>query len=111
MIETPDKPTQDPSTAAVTAVCSAMPITRDAAVLVGELFRRLALATETFPEGAFGRIVSAIHVALGRAVLEEAERRARMLRERAEPPRSSLRAKPGRRPVDFGGGWDIEGEK
>ncbi|MCJ2014188.1 hypothetical protein [Methylobacterium sp. J-076] len=56
--------------------------TDDPAKAIGDLFRRLALASETFGPPAFERIVAAVLVALGRAALEEAEREARWRRER-----------------------------
>ena len=56
--------------------------TDDPARSIGDLFRRLALASETFGAPAFERIVAAVLVALGRAALEEAEREARWRRER-----------------------------
>jgi hypothetical protein len=81
------------------------PRTEDPARHVGEVFRRLTLAAETFGLQAFDRIVVAMLQALGRAVLEEAERDARMRRERETARGSDVRlGNPGR--VDFDG-FDI----
>ncbi|MCJ2120004.1 hypothetical protein MKK65_26105 [Methylobacterium sp. J-001] len=80
--------------------------TEDPARHVGEIFRRLVLAAETFPGQAFGRIVAAVLVALGKAVLVEAERQAERLRERAAPLRSGVRVSATARRVDFDG-FDI----
>ena len=51
--------------------------------LLGEVFRRLSVMRAELGEHAFGRAVQAVLVALGGAALEEAERRARTLRERS----------------------------
>lgn len=81
------------------------PDTDDPARQVGEIFRRLTLAGETFPSQAFGRIVGAVLVALGKSVLEEAELQAARLRERIAPARPGTRVTATARRVDFDG-WD-----
>lgn len=81
------------------------PATEDPARHVGEIFRRLTLASEAFPGVAFARIVAAVLVALGRACLAEAEAQARWLRERGEPPRRGVRVSATARRVDFDA-WD-----
>lgn len=65
-----------------TAIAAPQLRTEDPAKAIGDVFRRLALASETFGPPAFQRIVAAVLVALGRAVLTEAEREARWRRER-----------------------------
>lgn len=50
--------------------------------LLGEVFRRLSLMRAELGEYAFARAVQAVLAALGGAALEEAERRARTLRDR-----------------------------
>ncbi len=77
----------------------------DPARHVGEVFRRLTLASETYPGAAFARIVAAVLVALGRACLAEAEWQARWLRERSEPLRPGIRVSSTARRVDFDA-WD-----
>lgn len=59
--------------------------TDDPAKAIGDLFRRLALASETFGGASFDRIVWAAMLALGRAALDEAEREARNRQERDTP--------------------------
>ena len=76
-------------------------VTDDHARHVGEVFRRLTLASETFPGAAFGRIVAAVLVALGRAALVEAEAKARWLRERSDPPPTGIRVSATVRRADF----------
>lgn len=86
------------------AALSAPPlVTEDPARHVGEVFRRLTLASETFPGAAFARIVAAVLVALGRAALEEAERQAARLRERTAPAPPGIRVSATARRVDFDG--------
>ena len=80
-------------------------LSHDPARQVGEVFRRLASAREAFDETAFSRIVRAVLVALGRAVLEEAERQARRLRERTAPGRLGVKVSATARRIDFDG-WD-----
>lgn len=79
--------------------------TEDPARHVGEIFRRLTLASETYPGEAFTRIVRAMLVAMGQACLAEAEAQARWLRERAEPARQGVRVSATARRVDFDA-WD-----
>ncbi|GJD34013.1 hypothetical protein [Methylobacterium aerolatum] len=79
--------------------------TEDPARHVGELFRRLTLASETYPGEAFTRIVTAMLVAMGRACLMEAEAQALWLRERAEPGQPGIRVSATARRVDFDA-WD-----
>lgn len=79
------------------------PVTEDPARHVGEIFRRLTLASETFPGAAFARIVAAVLAALGRAALEEAERQAARLRERTAPAPPGIRVSATARRVDFDG--------
>lgn len=83
------------------------PVSDDPARHVGEIFRRLTLASETFPGTAFARIVAVVLVALGRACMDEAERQAAWLRERATPVRPGIRVSATARRVDFDG-FDIE---
>lgn len=49
------------------------PDTEDNARHIGEILRRLAQAAKTFPPQAYARIVVAVLVALGKAVLIEAD--------------------------------------
>ncbi|MGN8094154.1 hypothetical protein [Methylobacterium sp. 22177] len=77
----------------------------DPSRLVGEIFRRLTLATETYPGAPFTRIVRTMLVAMGRACLTEAEAQARWLRERGEPARQGVRVSATARRVDFDA-WD-----
>ena len=79
--------------------------TKDSARRIGEIFRRLAQAAETFPPQAHARILAAVLVALGKAVLIEAERQAERLRERTAPPTSGIKVSATARRVDFDG-WD-----
>lgn len=74
---------------------------------IGLVFRRLSSIRAEFGEGhAFDRAVRAVLGALGRAVHEEAERRACDLREREEPARFPVRVtSTARRLGDFDG-WD-----
>lgn len=72
---------------------------------VGEIFRRLSLAAETFPSQAFSRIVGTVLVALGKAVLDEAEHQAARLRTRTAPARPGIMVSASARRVDFDG-WD-----
>ena len=81
------------------------PETEDFSRQVGEIFRRLSLAAETFPSQAFSRIVGTVLVALGKAVLEEAEHQAARLRERTAPSRLGIKVSASARRVDFDG-WD-----
>lgn len=81
------------------------PDTDDSARHIGEIFRRLAQAAETFPPQAYARIVAAVLVALGKAVLVEAERQAERLRERMAPARPGIKVSASARRVDFDG-WD-----
>lgn len=81
------------------------PATEDPARHVGEIFRRLTLASETYPGEAFTRIVRAMLIAMGRACLMEAEARALWLRERAEPGRPGIKVSATARRVDFDA-WD-----
>ena len=81
------------------------PDTDDAARLIGEVFRRLAQAAEVFPPQAHARIVAAVLIALGKAVLIEAECQADRLRERISPPTSGVRVSATARRIDFDG-WD-----
>ncbi|WP_375274573.1 hypothetical protein [Methylorubrum thiocyanatum] len=83
------------------------PVSDDPARHVGEIFRRLTLASETFPGAAFARIVAAVLVALGRACMDEAERQAAWLRERATQARPGIRVSATARRVDFDG-FDID---
>lgn len=79
--------------------------TEDPARHVGEIFRRLTLASATYDGAAFARIVTAMLVAMGRACLVEAEAQARWLRERAEPARPGIKVSATARQVDFDA-WD-----
>ncbi len=79
--------------------------TEDPARHIGEIFRRLTLASETYPGEAFTRIVRAMLVAMGRACLIEAEAQALWLRERAEPVRPGTRVSATARRIDFDT-WD-----
>lgn len=81
------------------------PDTEDTARHIGEIFRRLAQAAETFPPQAYARIVTAVLVALGKAVLVEAERQAERLKERTAPSRPGIKVSASARRVDFDG-WD-----
>lgn len=81
------------------------PDTDDPARHVGEIFRRLTLASDTFPPQAFAREVTRVLLALGTSVLEEAERQAVRLRERTAPARPGVRVSATARRVDFDG-WD-----
>ncbi|MCJ2046807.1 hypothetical protein MKK58_20030 [Methylobacterium sp. J-078] len=81
------------------------PDTQDTSRHIGEIFRRLAQAAETFPPQAHARIVTAVLVALGKAVLVEAERQAERLKERTAPSRPGIKVSAGARRVDFDG-WD-----
>lgn len=83
------------------ALSAPPPVTEDPARHVGEIFRRLALASETYPEPAFARIVAAVLVALGRAALEEAEHQAARLRERTAPASPGIKVSATARRVDF----------
>ncbi|WP_187193446.1 MULTISPECIES: hypothetical protein [unclassified Methylobacterium] len=82
------------------------PDTEDRARHVGEIFRRLTMAAETFPAQAFARIVAAVLVALGRAAMIEAERQAERLRERAAPAKAGIQVSASARRIDFDG-FDI----
>ena len=90
---------------ASSALTGPPPATEDPARHIGEIFRRLTLASETYPGAAFARIVAAVLVALGRAALVEAEAQARWLRERAEPARPGIKVSATARRVDFDA-WD-----
>ncbi|MGU3557953.1 hypothetical protein [Methylobacterium radiotolerans] len=79
--------------------------TEDPARHIGEIFRRLTLASETYRGAAFARIVAVVLVALGRACLVEAEAQARWLQERGEPARQGVRVSATARRIDFDG-WD-----
>ncbi|MCJ2105531.1 hypothetical protein MKK70_09085 [Methylobacterium sp. E-041] len=81
------------------------PETEDFSRQVGEIFRRLSLAAETFPSQAFSRIVGTVLVALGKAVLEEAEHQAAGLRTRTAPAHPGIKVSASARRVDFDG-WD-----
>lgn len=81
------------------------PDTEDTARHIGEIFRRLAQAAETFPPQAYARIVAAVLVALGKAVLIEAERQAERLRQRTAAPPPGIKVSASARRVDFDG-WD-----
>ena len=81
------------------------PDSDDTARQIGEVFRRLAQAAETVPPQAHARIVTAVLVALGKAVLIEAERQADRLRQRAAPARPGIKVSAPARRVDFDG-WD-----
>jgi len=81
------------------------PETDDFSRQIGEIFKRLSLAAETFPSQAFDRIVGTVLVALGKAVLEEAERQAERLRERKAPARPGIAVSATARRIDFDG-WD-----
>lgn len=81
------------------------PETEDFSRQVGEIFRRLSLAAETFPSQAFSRIAGTVLVALGKAVLEETEHQAERLRERTAPSRPGIKVSATARRVDFDG-WD-----
>ncbi|MER2251521.1 hypothetical protein ABS772_16515 [Methylorubrum podarium] len=85
------------------ALSAPPPVTEDPARHVGEIFRRLTLASETFPGAGFARIVAAVLVALGRAALDEAERQAARLRERTAPAAPGIRVSATARRVDFDG--------
>lgn len=92
--------------ACVSAALTGPPLaTEDPARHVGEIFRRLTLASETYPGKAFARIVTAMLVAMGRACLAEAEASARWHRERSEPVRPGTRVSATARRVDFDA-WD-----
>ena len=56
--------------------------THDPASQVGEIFKRLASARDALGEPSFGRVVSAVLIALAAATLVEAERHAKALAER-----------------------------
>lgn len=79
------------------------PVTEDPARHVGEIFRRLVMASETFHGPAFARVVAAVLVALGRAALEESERQAARLRERTAPASPGIRVTATARRVEFDG--------
>lgn len=64
--------------------------TEDPARHLGEIFRRLTLARETYPGEAFARIVMTMLVAMGRACLTKAEASARWHRKRAETARGGI---------------------
>lgn len=81
------------------------PDTDDPARHVGEIFRWLTLASETFTPQSFSRIVAAVLLALGKAVLVETERQADRLRERMTPAPSAVRVSATARRVEFDG-WD-----
>lgn len=81
------------------------PETEDFSRQVGEIFRRLSLAAETFPSQAFSRIAGTVLVALGKAVLEEAEHQAARLRTRTAPAQRGIKVSASARRVDFDG-WD-----
>lgn len=81
------------------------PAFEDPSRLVGEIFRRLTLATETYPGEPFTRIVRTMLVAMGRACLTEAEAQARWLQERGEPGRPGIKVSASARRVDFDA-WD-----
>jgi hypothetical protein len=81
------------------------PDTEDTARHIGEIFRRLSLAAETFPIQAFSRIAGTVLVALGKAVLEEAEHQAARLRTRTAPAQPGIKVSATARRVDFDG-WD-----
>lgn len=85
------------------ALLAPPPVSEDPARHIGEIFRRLTLASETYPGAAFARIVAALLVALGRAALEEAERQAARLRERTAPASPGIRVFATARRVDFDG--------
>ncbi|MCJ2105396.1 hypothetical protein MKK70_08385 [Methylobacterium sp. E-041] len=81
------------------------PDAEDTARHIGEIFRRLALAAETFPSQAYARVVAAVLVALGKAVLIEAETQADRLRGRTAPASTGIKVSASARRVDFDG-WD-----
>ena len=85
------------------ALSAPPPVTEDPARHVGEVFRRLTLASEAYPGTAFARIVAAVLVALGRAALVEAERQAARLRERTAPAPTGVRLSATARRVAFDG--------
>ena len=100
------KPPGRPCDACASFALTGPPLkTEDPAPHIGEIFRRLTLASETYPGEAFTRIVAAMLVAMGRACLVEAEAQARWLRERAEPARPGIRVSATARRVDFDA-WD-----
>ncbi|UIY44209.1 hypothetical protein [Methylobacterium radiotolerans] len=87
------------------SLAESVPAGADPARTIGEIFRRLVLAGEAFPGQAFDRIVHAVLVALGRASMEEAERHAKLVQERANPARPGVRVSATARRVDFDA-WD-----
>ena len=89
--------------AITTRLLASPPDTEDTARHVGEIFRRLTMAAETYPPQAFARIAAAVLVALGRAALVEAERQAERLRERAAPAKPGIRVSATARRIDFDG--------
>lgn len=93
------------TTAPASALAAPPPDTEDTARHIGEIFRRLALAAETFPPRAYARVVAAVLVALGKAALAEAETRADRLRERTAPAQPGIQVSASARRVDFDG-WD-----
>ncbi|MCG5249507.1 hypothetical protein [Methylorubrum extorquens] len=53
--------------------------------VIGDIFRRLAACRESLGEDSLVKVAAAVRVALGTAVLQEAERRAAALAERTGP--------------------------
>lgn len=58
---------------------------------VGEIFRRLSIMRLELGEGALDRTLRDVLQALGAAAHREAENRARSIRERADPPTTTVR--------------------
>ena len=81
------------------------PDAEDTARHIGEIFRRLAQAAETFPPQAYARVVAAVLVALGKAVLIEAEQQAERLRQRTAASPPGIKVSASARRADFDG-WD-----
>ena len=98
-----DAPARVGRAAIPSGLAAASPETEDTAHHVGEIFRRLAMAAETFPPQAFARIAAAVLIALGRAAMVEAERQADRLRERSAPSRPGIKVSATAGRIDFDG--------
>ncbi|AIQ92453.1 hypothetical protein [Methylobacterium oryzae] len=61
------------------------PDTHDPDRIIGDIFCRLSRCRESLGEDSLVKVAAAVRVALGAAVLEEAERRAAALAERTGP--------------------------
>ncbi|EHP91300.1 hypothetical protein [Methylorubrum extorquens] len=72
---------------------------------MGEIFRCLSVCQATYRETSFARIVAAILVALGTAVMVKSERLGLRLRERPPPAGTGNKVSATARRVEFDG-WD-----